>query len=228
MIFEEKDNSLFLHVPAEVVPDNVDMASTWASDLIFPHERYKWILGRYVEADKANSNGQAWSLNDLRDKHHTVRYSPMNINHYSDQRVGAWVGSELLYPEHGNPYVQVLGVMWKDSAAENLSAIEAAFNSGSLFLSMETVAESVTCMGDCGQTFDYAGPQHSSYCDHINSREAGRMLNNPTFLGGALIVGIKPGWNQAYVDEVASSEYSFEFDDVAVWKQNLDKFKNIV
>jgi hypothetical protein len=44
-----------------------------------------------------------------------------------------------------------------------------------------------------------------SYCDHIKTRASYRVLNNPRFLAGGLILPPdRPGWKNASIDEVAS------------------------
>jgi hypothetical protein len=65
----------------------------------------------------------------------------------------------------------------------------------------------LTCSGEnsCGQSFDYKGPFHESYCNHINNRTSNRTIENPHFVGAALIVPPnKPGWGSADITDIAS------------------------
>ena len=127
-------------------------------------------------------------------------------------RDSTWTAAELLYPTEGaniiNPYIETLGAFWKHYFPEKMSVVEEAFNTGQLYVSMECVGDSVTCVGTddaCGQSFAYKGPFDDSYCDHIKERAAHRQINNPHFLGGALIVPPnKPGWKSASVNELSS------------------------
>ena len=62
----EGKNSFFLNSPAIIIDEGKDVASNWASEHIVANTAIKWILAKYVEADNANSNGQYWTLDDLR------------------------------------------------------------------------------------------------------------------------------------------------------------------
>lgn len=171
-ILTEGKRSFFINTPAILISDTKDVASNWASNYIYNNEAIKWVLAKYVEADKANSNGQMWALEDLRMKFPTVNNSPMNIDHHQREIVGTWVGSELLYPldeqaDVFNPYVEVLGAFWSAYFPEVLSKVEEAFDMGALHVSMECSGDSVTCAGTevaCGETFEYDGPFSDRYC----------------------------------------------------------------
>lgn len=203
---------------ATIIEDDRDMASTWASAHIKHNDAIKWIVGNYVEADNANSNGQYWSLEDLRLSQPTIAHAPMNIGHSSQHVVGTYVASEMIYPAEAasHPYIETVGAMWKYYFPEELEAVQAAFSEGSLFQSMECIASSVTCVGPngCGETFDYGGP-HGAYCDHINERSSFRQLNNPHFLAGALIIPpTRPGWSGAEVNDVSELLKTVDVADV--------------
>jgi len=208
-ILTEGNDSLFITTQATLIEDDRDTAA-WASKYIVSNKNIKWVLGKYVEADNANSNGQYWQYDDLRMSQPTISHSPMNIDHHAQEIVGTWVASEMMHPTDQdsviNPYIETLGAFWKFYFPDTLKKVEAAYNTGGLFISMECVSESITCAGDngCGETFDYAGPNSQSYCSHIKDRASFRQLNNPSFLGGALIVPPnKPGWSNAEVKEIS-------------------------
>jgi hypothetical protein len=207
-ILTENNHSFFFSTQASLVDTDRDMASQWASAHIVSNPAIKWITGKYVEADNANSNGQYWSLEDLRLSQATILHSPMNISHRANNIVGTFVASEMMYPAQGeaNPYIETLGAYWKYYFPDELQYIEDAFAEGSLYQSMECVAESVTCAGPlgCGETFAYTGPMAQNYCEHIKERSSYRQLNNPHFLAGALIYPPdRPGWNQASVKDLS-------------------------
>ena len=211
-ILVEGERSFFINTPAIIINDLKDVASNWASSHIYANDAIKWVLAKYVEADQANSNGQMWALEDLRLKFPTVNNSPMNIDHHQHEIVGTWAASELLYPTEEqssqfNPYVEVLGAFWRAYFPEVFQAVEEAFNTGMLSVSMECSGDSVTCSGTevaCGETFDYLGPFSDTYCSHIKERASHRQINNPHFLGGALIMPPnKPGWKSAHVTEMS-------------------------
>lgn len=208
MILIEGKKSFYLNTPATLLNLDRDTASDWASAHIINNPAMRWIVGKYVEADTPNSNGQQWSLEDLRASQSSIHHTPMNLAHKAHSIVGTFVSSEMIYPDFAgaNPYVETLGTFWKYYFPEELAMVETAFGMGALYQSMECVAESVTCVGEagCGQTFDYAGPSSDQYCDHILSRESSRQLNNPWFLAGALIYPPdRPGWKNASVNELS-------------------------
>ena len=204
-------NSYFLAAPAALVNDTHETASSWAAQHIVANDAIKWVVGKYVEADNANSNGQYWSLEDLRVAQPTINNTPMNMLHKPRNVVGAWLHNEMIYPtdeaaEEANPYIEVLGAFWKYYFPEELAVVEAAFEEGNLFLSMECVAETITFdNGEREETFEYKGPFHVDYGDWNKDSSAIRKLNQPTFLGGALIVPpVAPGWKRADVKDLSN------------------------
>ena len=203
----ENDKSFFLSAPASIVELDRDTASEWASAHIIDNPALKWIVGKYVEADNANSNGQLWTLDDLRMSQPSILHGPMNISHRANYIVGTYTAAEMMYATYeANPYIETLGAYWRYYFPDELKDIENAFKEGSLFQSMECVAQSVTCAGPlgCGETFDYAGPMSQAYCEHIKDRASFRQLNNPWFLAGALIFPPdRPGWKNASVNEIS-------------------------
>lgn len=217
MIVEGK-KSLFLTGTAVLLADDREQA--WASRAVEPNPALSWVLGKYVEADNANSNRQYWSLGDLQAAQATIKHAPMNILHRPRAVVGHYVDTEMMYhtvesedptgelaaESDNNPFIEALAVFYKYYFPEEFKVVEAAFNMGSLFYSMECVAQSVTCFGDlgCGEEFAYAGPTSDTYCAHINGGISAKKLNQPHFLGGALIIPpALPGWNKAEVKDLS-------------------------
>jgi len=194
---------------AFLVNDDRDQASAWATKHIYHNPNLRWIVGNYVEADSANSNGQYWSLDDLRIKSMSVTNGPMNIGHVHNDIVGTYVAAELLYPSQpeANAYVETIAAMWKYYFPEENAIVEAAFRDGTLFQSMECIADTITCVGSevaCGATMAYNGP-YGDYCEHINAGTAARQMDNPQFLGGGLIIPpLAPGWNNAEISDVSA------------------------
>lgn len=205
----ENETSFYLSTPATVLDLDRDVAAEWASAHIVRNPAIKWIVGKYVEADNANSNGQYWSLEDLQLKQPTIQHSPMNVAHRPTNIIGTYVASEMLYPttSEANPYIETVGAAWKYYFPDELAMVEAAYNVGALYQSMECISDTITCVGPngCNETFDYRGPMDSSYCEHIRDRSGFRQLNNPHFLAGALIYPPdRPGWKGASVNELSN------------------------
>jgi hypothetical protein len=214
-IITENSHSFYLTCPVELINIDRDMAAHWASKYMNHNPAFKWIVGKYVEADNANSNGQFWSLDDLKMSKPSIEYAPMNMGHRQNHIVGTYVASELMYPKDdiGNAYIETASVFWKYYFPEELAMVEKAYDIGALHQSMECIAESVTCAGPmgCGETFKYSGPMSAEYCDHIKSRESYRQLNNPHFLAGGLILPPdRPGWKNASIDEMAIADSELE------------------
>jgi|688.fasta_scaffold548298_2 hypothetical protein len=208
-ILTENSNSFYFTGPVELINAERDMAAHWASEFINQNPAFKWIIGKYVEADNANSNGQYWSLEDLKMSKPSIEYAPMNMGHRQNHIVGTYVASEMMYPveQEMNAYIETASVLWKYYFPDELAMVQKAYDIGALHQSMECIAESVTCAGPmgCGETFKYGGPMSSEYCEHIKSRESYRQLNNPHFLAGGLILPPdRPGWKNASIDEVAA------------------------
>lgn len=203
-IYRETEAGFKMYAPASLLNMEFDTAA-WTSKYVQAHPWHKWILAKYVEADNANSNAQYWSLEDLKKSRSTIEHTPMNIDHKQKDIVGFWQAAELMYPESAtrNPYVETLGVFWARPNQELFREVQEAYELGRLYVSMECEAKTVTC-GSCAGEFAYEGPVSNSYCSHINSREAHRQLNDPTFLGGALIMPSNtPGWKNANVKEIS-------------------------
>jgi len=235
-ILTENSDSFYFTSSAELVNPDRDMASHWASGIMHPNPMFRYIIGKYVEADNANSNGQYWSLDDLRISNPSIKNSPMNMGHRQNYIVGAYIGSEMIYPKENqlNAYIETASVFWKYYFPKELGIVEKAYDMGALHQSMECISESVTCSGPmgCGSTFDYAGPMSDNYCEHIKNRSSYRQLNNPTFLAGGLILPPdRPGWKYASIDEVASDEEKQRvYEEVAKDSPHLDsaKWENIM
>lgn len=208
-IVVESDEAVFITGTVHLLDDDKDVASDWASPFIKTNKNIKWMVGKYVEADNANNNQQYWTLKDLQSNHHTVDNSPINMGHRPADIVGTVVASDVIYPERQdiNPYVETVGAFWKWYRPDALAKIEEAFAHGTLFQSMETTSESITCVGPdgCGETFAYAGPRSKTYCDCINEARGYKQLNNPHFLGAGLIIPPdKPGWTNAEINSIAA------------------------
>lgn len=223
-IVTQGPDSVFLHASAKLLDDNRDVASSaWAYDKIIPNKQIKWIMANYVEADNANRNNQYWSLDDLRLAQPTVSYTPLNMNHHAKNIIGTIVSSEMQYPTQDsasdaifNPYIEVLGAMWKFYNPDEIKEVEKAYDAGALFISMECISDTVSCVGSetaCGETFDYAGPISPSYCNHINNRTSNIQFNDPNFLAGGLITPPnRPGWKDAYANDIAKHTTDEESD----------------
>lgn len=246
----EGKRSFFLGCQAELIENGRDMAASWASKHVVHNPAHAWVIGRYVEADRANSNRQLFSLEGLQLGQPTITHAPMNLNHQARRVMGAYVATELLYPTQTanapatktcpacgemfdaslypagacphcgvgdqpamaaaaelNPYIEALGVVWKHYFRDEFALVESAHAEGKLYFSMECVSDKIECAGEggCGGSYDYAGVQSPTYCEHINQHTCDRYLVNPHFLAGAILIPpVQPGWNQAKVHSLVA------------------------
>ncbi len=213
MFFEGNDR-IYLAGPAWLLgehsdarPDMEQASAEWATAHMIPNEANSYILGQFVEADKANNNKQFFRLGDLLMAQPTIAYAPVNINHQSSP-VGAFIASEMQYPkENGNPYIDALSAIWKVYFPTAYEKVQRAYSEGNLYYSMEAVPRTLSTIGGTDDTIEYAyeGRTSKNYPEEINKRTCdGIVLNRPHFVGGALIVPpVKPGWSKADVKQMS-------------------------
>lgn len=211
-MFFEGHNRIYIAGAATILGEQREgmevATSEWASKHIIPNEANSYILGRFVEADRANNNKQYFKMGDLMLAQPTIAYSPMNLNHQSSP-IGAYIASEFQYPkdEGENPYIEALSTFWKHYFPEPWAIVQQAWAEGSLFYSMEAVPKSLSTIGGSDDTAEYAyeGRTSENYPEEINERSCEAIvLNNPHFVGGALIVPpAKPGWSNADIKAVS-------------------------
>lgn len=233
-VWYEAESSFHIGARAELLPEDREIAGHWASKHVLTNPAHSFILGRYAESGRANNNKQMFSLDGLQMGKPSLQHAPMNMNHSNRRVVGAFIASEIMYPVSKdqaatdialNPYMESLAVFWKHYFQDEYRAVAAAQAEGSLFYSMEAVPTAVRCTGDsgCEEEFAYEGPQSQNYCDHLNERSSDKLLVNPHFVGGALIVPpAKPGWSYANITDVAAEEQERVFNQVADEFSHLD------
>lgn len=227
---------------AEVYDDTKETAASWASEHISLRPDFGWIVGRYVEADKPNRNGHIFPIEDLRAKHSAVVHTPLNMLHRAHHVVGSFTATSLLPGVESsipfaaseqastlNAHVEALAAFWRYAFPDEYRATQQAFRERSAWLSMEAVPKTITCVHD-NLTFDYRGPMHDSYCSHLlASPRAQRRLNQPHFVGGAIIIPpTRPGWANADIRDVAGvierhpDEAEQVYESVAAAATHLD------
>lgn len=209
-IWMETDKAFYLGGQAWIVEENLETA--WAEKHIVRNPAYSWVLGKFVEADKANSNKQYFSMEGLKMAQPSILHAPMNMNHSVRRVVGTYVSTELVYPTDAaaedplNPYVEALGAFWKHYFPEEFHLVDSAAKEGELYFSMECLPRQVKCFGDngCESTFDYDGPSSPTYCAHLNERSSDKYLIEPHFTAGAILVPpVRPGWKHASVEQLS-------------------------
>src|SRR5438477_5289198 len=214
----EGTRGFYLGSAAAVVEEGREFA--WAERFVRSAPDLKWIQGNFVQADEANGNGHIFALDELRTAHTTIVHKPLNLLHREHAIQGVYVGSELLEPGGEGagagvmtPHVETIAAYYRYYFPDVFrDVIEPAHKEGSLFQSMECRPQSLVCRGrgedpGCGREYAYAGRQHESYCDHLNQPGARKVLRQPHFTAGGLIVPpARPGWRRADVTELSRLE----------------------
>lgn len=198
-------------------------------DLVADRGDFGFMTGRFVQFDDGtntafNRNGNMFAPKDyIGDAAKLVRYTPLNMMHDKKHVFGTFVGTSVVDP-HGAlkdaadaaaaklpfPWIDSLAAIWKYHYRDDWNALNKAFDQGAAFLSMEAVAQSMTCFTDgcpCeGTTYDYHGIRSDTYCDALNMPRSRKRLNYPHFVGGAAVVPpALPAWRTANVTHLAAS-----------------------
>jgi hypothetical protein len=235
----QRDDS-FLVCSSAALLEPSDRLEAWAQRHIRVDPDIRWILGNYVEADNANSNGHIFPLDELIQAQATLPGKPLNMMHREHYIVGAFAGAQLLTTE-GVPvtaaevdvatrsevgaHIEALAGMWHNRFTEEFFNVRRAHAEGSLFFSMEAIPDQVSCP-TCDHRTAFAGITSDTYCDHMQGATGPKRLHTPTFSGGAIILPpVKPGWSRAditaiarYLDDPAAEEV---YDAVATESPQL-------
>lgn len=209
----EGNDRFYFGAQATLIETDREIASEWAGKHILLNPAHAFVLGKFVEADRANKNQQYFALDSLKNSQPTIAHAPMNINHNPRNIVGAFVASEMIYPTgeasddmQTNPYIESLGVFWKYYFPDEYRTVQEAAKTGSLFYSMECVPRAISSIGGVDDTkeYPYEGRQSPNYPDELNARTVPMKLVDPHFVGGALVIPpAKPGWDRAEVTQVS-------------------------
>lgn len=207
---------------AATLVEDSDNLRAWAERYVRTDPDIRWILGNYVEANRANSNGHIFPLEDLVTAQHSVAGKPLNMMHREHYIVGAYAGAQLLTPEGVTlgaddlvhfqaatadsdeyPYVEALAGMWHARFPEEFFNIRRAHKEGTLYFSMEAMPSDVSCP-ECNHQAAFAGLESDTYCEHMQGATGPKRLHNSVFNGGAIIIPpVQPGWKRADVKTIS-------------------------
>lgn len=215
--YMESHGKAYLSSRAHIISDPTElkeMAFSMKADTVL-NPNFMWISGRYAQGEKANSNGQFWTIEDLKAGEYSLKYAPLNVLHEIQRPVGVFAETKIVHREpveSGSsekllPEIQALSLLWAHNFPEVAELARQANAKGQLWYSMECVGEAKQCL-TCDQTFEWAA---TKFCTHLEqSSTAPRRLVNPTFQGGALIFPpVRPGWADADIEEVAKATEAF-------------------
>lgn len=207
--------------PLVLVEENKEIAWAGAKEWIKIRDDIGWVMGNYVNADPAgNRNGHIFDVDHLARQHPTVVNTPLNMGHQAEYIIGHYVASEMLYPVGGvvpagaaageplqHPWIETLAAFYRGIFSDEFDLVKDFHRRGMAWQSMECLPESLTCRAaeGCGKTFAYDGVQSGTYCAHINEPRSLKQLNDPHYVGGAIVIPpLRPGWRRADVTEVAN------------------------
>lgn len=198
-------------------------------DLVADRGDFGFATGRFVQFDDGtntafNRNGNMFAPKDyINDAAKLVRYTPLNMLHDKKHVIGTFIGTSIVDP-HGAlkdaataaaaklpyPWIDSLAAVWKYHYRDDWKAINSAFEQGAAFLSMEAVAQTLTCFtSGCpceGDTYEYQGLRSETYCDALNMPRSRKRLNYPWFVGGAMVVPpALPAWRTANITHLAAA-----------------------
>ena len=181
-----------------------------ADDKLTGNPGFTYIAGRFVGAEKANSNNAFWSTDDLTFGAPSVTYGPLNWLHDDRQIVGAIADSKLVLPspveaaeELAEPYIAAAAVFWRFLYPQQAAVVEQANADEQLWYSMECVSREVACVDHGCPSVDWStwrarAQSPDMVCEHLRERSGRVGFKDPVFLGGALIVPpVRPGWVDA-------------------------------
>lgn len=220
----ERNDRFLLGARARLIEDDREMA--WAEKHVRPDPNIKWILGNFVEADNPNDNGHIFPLDDLKVAQQTIPHKPLNMLHHGNYIVGAYAAVEMLWPEkeqaeQAHPYIEALAAFWRHLFPEEYQLVQKAHAEGALYYSMEAIPETLNCPEEgCKfkeEAVAYAGRTSETYCAHMNEARGKKILNNPVFGAGAIIIPpVRPGWKNADISELSN-----------VIEQNADEVESV-
>lgn len=174
-----------MHQPHDIVGVMVDQ------EMIYPTVD----AGKYKDKDKKKKKASATSL---------------ETQTFSDGQVEPFVAYD-----YAQPYIEVLGALWKFYFPKTVAGIEAAQEMGQLHISMECVSESVTRVDTDGteETYPFTSGNVKDYGWNENSMHC--RLNNPYFLGAGLVLPpAKPGWSGAEVYDLIGAMSDDQIDSM--------------
>lgn len=199
-IFEKGDYLYLVSPIAPFEPGASDLEEfSFAADLrqMAPNENLLWLRGTYVEADRANENGQEWSGEDISIKSLSPRLMPVTVMHDLASAVGLIADTKLVPAKDGKPArIDNVIAVWSHRFPDVAEEIAVNYKAGTLMQSQECLPAYYDC-GECGQRFPKlpGGAEKKNWCAHLRGETSAssgppvRRLGNVTFTGTGLIFG---------------------------------------
>jgi hypothetical protein len=214
-IIVEGPTSVTITTAASVITDDREVAWATAEHQVKTRPDMGWLLGRYLGTDVANENGHIFRFGDIELAHDRIVHTPLNLLHRSTHVIGTFVSTTFVAAAQTavdddtgrfeTGHVEALANVWRAIFRDEWDAISKANEEGSLFYSMEAIPKTVSCPA-CQATCAYAGPASDSYCEHMAKLGGPKVLDDPLFVGGAVVIPpAKPGWRNADLTQLAAA-----------------------
>lgn len=195
--------------------DDVEMQA-WAERIVTVDPNFRWLVGNFIESERANQNGHIFPLPELRSGVPTLQYKALNMLHMEQYVLGTFAAGQLVKPDGTElkadeepeeaqfPILESLAAMWVRRFPEEFLAIRGAHAEGALFYSHETVPSEVSCP-DCGLRAKFDGLTSDNYCAHMDGITKPKIVHDPVFSGGAVVIPpARPGWNRADMKQISA------------------------
>lgn len=210
----EKDEHIYIQTPLKVYdPEATEIegfafrqaaSAAGVVDLkqTAPNPKILWASGRYVEAEKANSNADYWRADDLAIKALTPTLCPVTVMHDLRSAVGVIAHTALRLPGDDptvpRPRLDTVLAIWGHRFPDIAEETRINAQQGTLMQSMECISPHWDC-SCCGQMMLRTASWQEDWAQHVAThdpmggelRAPARILGGVVFTGTGLIFGTR-------------------------------------
>jgi hypothetical protein len=203
----ERGDKLFLTTPLTLCSPSAqaieEFAFSSAVKSMAPNENIGWVRGRYVESGRANLNNVMWLNEELAVKSLTPMLMPVTVMH--DPRTAVGTIADCRLTGDNNNRIDTILAVWRHRFPDVWDEVQQNIESAEMMQSMECFSPLYDASCDCGRTYVKLaeGAERASWCSHLKSGEACRILRDVCFTGTGLIFGSrgsKGAYTEAYLD----------------------------
>lgn len=188
-----------------------------------PNPEIMWLQGRYVEADRANANGDQWTAGEIALKQLTPTLMPITVMHDLRSAVGTIADTKLRLPAEDSEVprarLETTLALWAHRFPQIAEETKINAEQGTLMQSMECKAPSYECSA-CGRLYQFMSDRSDKalWCPHLKGevdasgtkQEGARILRSVVFTGTGLIFGTRGArgaYSEAHVEVEALAEF---------------------
>jgi hypothetical protein len=224
---KEQGDRIYIQSPVGLyTPEPAEIESfAFAEDVkkLAPNPEILWMQGRYVEADKANSNGDEWAAGEIALKQLTPTLMPITVMHDLRSAVGTIASTDLRLPKDDasvpRARLETTLALWAHRFKDIAEEAKINAQQGTLMQSMECKSSSYEC-SVCGQLYQFMADRSDKerWCSHLKGEvdasgtklQGARRLRSVVFTGTGLIFGTRGArgaYSEAHVDVEALAEF---------------------